>query len=109
MNTIAIITEVRNMGTFQGRDGKDRYTLEVEFKMPFSGKDGNLFFDNFVGNYFIDANEQAYNAIASCVSREVQMLCYFNIRPYKGKDGQVRRFQTCNIRNIYTRNYESQQ
>lgn len=108
MNANVIITDVRHVRNFQGRDGASRYALEVDFKLPFSTNEGKLCYDNFVGTYITDATQQAYNDVAKLCGQEVQIVCYFNVNAFKREtEATVRHFQNCNIRHIYPRNYEN--
>lgn len=108
MNAPVIITDVRYVKAFTGREGNSKGVYEIEFKSPYTSKEGKVYFDHYLGTYYADATQEAFNYLKTLISREVRIVAYFKVNEVTSNDGKARRYQQLTINQIYAHDHGNQ-
>lgn len=101
MTQQAIISRILERREFTNKDGRQRLSFNLEFKVAYTTRNGQIGYDFYQGQWLADNTPEAEAQVKALVGKTVQVVAYFNLRSYQDKNGNTRYSQDCYIAEMY--------
>lgn len=101
MTQQAIISRILDRREFTSKEGRKRLAFNLEFKVAYTTRNGQIGYDFYQGTWLADEGPCADAQVKALVGKGVQVVAYFALRTYLDKNGNTRYVQDCYIAEMY--------